>query len=87
MTDDTRIRHQPASRRGTGVPVETRKTRAAGVNEMTGLILAAIATALLAGLLVLPVTMPGTKRLWAEADRPAPFGLAALAKGPVSPRT
>lgn len=84
MNEVTNTPHQAASRHGTGVPVVTRKSRAAGMNDMTRLILAAIASGLLAGLLVLPVTMPGTARLWAQAELPAPLGPTALAKGPVS---
>ena len=78
MNEDTSFCHQPASRHGIGGPDEARKTTSPGMNDMAGLILAAIAAALLAGLLVLPVTMPGTARIWAEADLAAPFGPTTL---------
>jgi hypothetical protein len=78
MNEDTSFCHQPTSRHGIGGPDEARKTTSPGLNDMIGLILAAIAAALLVGLMVLPVTMPGTARLWAEADLPAPFGPTTL---------
>jgi hypothetical protein len=78
MNEDTSFCHQPTSRHGIGGPDEARKTKPSGMIDMIGLIVAAIAAALLAGLLVLPVTMPGTARLWAEADLPAPFGPTTL---------
>ncbi|MEO9780498.1 MAG: hypothetical protein ABJH07_08140 [Sedimentitalea sp.] len=79
MNEDTSFWHQPASRQGIGGPGEARKTTSSGLKDMTGLILAAIAAALLAGLLVLPITMPGKARLWADADLPpSPFGPTTL---------
>ncbi|WP_223426077.1 hypothetical protein [Tateyamaria pelophila] len=87
MNEDTSFCHQPASRHGIGGPDEARKTTSPGMNDMTGLILAAIAAALLAGLLVLPVTMPGTARIWAKADLPAPFGPETMVTRTMSVRS
>lgn len=84
MNEDTSFCHQPASRHGIGGPDKARKTKSPGMNDMTLLILAAIAAALLAGLLVSPFTMPGTTRLWAEADLSAPSGLTTLVTRPMS---
>jgi len=86
MNEDTSFYHQPASRHGTGGRDEVGKTKSPGMNDMTSLILAAIAAAFLAGLLLLPVTMPGTARLWAEADLPAPFDPTTLVTRPMSVR-
>ncbi|WP_299628096.1 hypothetical protein [uncultured Tateyamaria sp.] len=86
MNEVTRTYHQPASRHSTDGRAETRETGATGLNDMTYLILSAIAAALLVGLLVLPVTMPGTARLWAQADLPAPLDSTVLAQNSVSVR-
>lgn len=79
--------HPPASQHGTGGGTRTRKTTSPRMNDMTGLILAAIAAAFLAGLLVLPITMPGTARLWSEANSPASFGPMTLVTLAISVRT
>tara|TARA_R110000787_G_scaffold280943_1_gene391959 strand:- start:145 stop:411 length:267 start_codon:yes stop_codon:yes gene_type:complete len=81
MNEDTSFWHQPASRLDIGDPGEARKTTSSGLKDMTGLILAAIAAALLVGLLALPITMPSKARLWADADLlPSPFGPTTLVR-------
>ena len=84
MNEVRSTHHQPSSRYGTDGRVETRKTGAAGLNDMTYLILSAIAAALLVGLLVLPVNMPGTAHHSARADMHTRDAPTALVKGPAS---
>ncbi|MCR9127111.1 MAG: hypothetical protein NXH82_13425 [Rhodobacteraceae bacterium] len=75
------IHSHATPRQGTGI---TRKRKAAtglAMDDMTGLIIAAIAAALLAGLLVLPVTMPATSHHRAHTGLAAPDAPAAAIEG------
>ncbi|MCG7628476.1 hypothetical protein MHM88_11720 [Epibacterium sp. MM17-32] len=69
MARDTSIRRH---RHHSGLHTDPKKTGTAGLNDMTLLILVAVAAACLAGLVLLPVTMPKAARLSAEAVFPAP---------------
>ena len=84
MNIDTTKAHRQASHQATVSPLRFRRTRAFKLDDMTRLIITAIVAAITAGLLLLPVTMPGTALYSARADLPALEAPTALVKGPAS---
>lgn len=84
MNIDTTTAHRQPSHQDTVSPLRFPKHRAFKLGDMTRLIIMAIVAALTAGLLLLPVTMPGTALYSARADSPALEAPTALVKGPAS---
>ncbi|SHL81392.1 hypothetical protein SAMN05444414_1467 [Roseovarius marisflavi] len=84
MNIGTTTAHRQASHQDTVSPLRLRRTWAFKLGDMTRLIITAIVAALTAGLLLLPVTMPGTALHSARADLPALEVPTTLVKGPAS---
>ncbi len=87
MNIGTTRAHRQVSHQDTVSPLRFRKTRAFKLGDMTRLIIMAIVAALTAGLLLLPVTMPGTALHSALAELPVPEAPTALINGPASFRS
>jgi len=84
MNIDTIRAHRQASHQDAVSSLRLRRTWAFKLDDMTRLIIAAILLALATGLLLLPVTMPGTAHHSARAVLPALEAPTALVKGPAS---